>query len=109
MSIAVDFPVAGAVAAQRVTTMTSVSFDVNDSGVNSVICRVPPSALKKEGTSARPRWMPCQGAMSLSGQDAQSTSSVSWSRMYSMSPRPNASYTPCTISTLRSVMVPPLV
>jgi hypothetical protein len=31
MSIATDFPVAGAVAAQCVTTMTSVSFDANDS------------------------------------------------------------------------------
>ena len=51
MFIAVDFPVARAVAAQRVTTMTSVSFDANDSGVNLVICRVSASALKKAGTS----------------------------------------------------------
>ena len=91
MSISADLPVAGAVAAQCVTTMTSFSFDVNDKGVNAVICRVSPSDLKNAGTSARPRWMPCHGAMSLSGQDAQSTSSVSWPRMNSMSPRPNAS------------------
>src|SRR5271166_6732450 len=49
MSIAVDFPVAGAVAAQCVTTMTSVSLDVNDSGVNSVICRVFAQCLEEGG------------------------------------------------------------
>src|ERR1700733_986300 len=99
-----DFPVARAVALQRVTTMTSVSLDPNASGVNSVICSASPRVLKKAGTSSLPR-TPCQGAMSLSGQDAQSTSSVSWSRMNWTSPRPNASYTCWMVSILRSLMM----
>ena len=84
-------PVSLTVKPKRMTAMTSVSLAANASGVNSVTSSVSPIAAKKPGSSSFPRRTPCQGAIVLAGSDAQSTSSVTTSRIAETSPWPNAS------------------
>ena len=91
-------PVAGIDMAKCTTVITSPSsFDANESGVNSVTSAWAASSSKNFVTSARPLRIPCHGATSPRASEAQSTSSVTCSRMCSTSPRPNASSIPCTV------------
>src|SRR2546422_1329169 len=91
MVMAADLPVAMTRKAQRTGTITSVSFEVNDSGVNSVISMEDAISLKKRATSSLPRWLPYHGADVLAASGAQSTSSATSARTASTSARPTAS------------------
>ena len=76
---------------KRSRTITSSSLEVKLSGLNSVTSTAPPIASKKPTTSSLPFRIPYHGTASEDASAAQSTSSVSCSRIAGTSPLPNAS------------------
>jgi hypothetical protein len=80
----------------RTTVSTSVSLAAKASGVNSSTSMVEPNAAKNAATASLSCRVPYQGAAAELASAAQSTSSVTASRLAATSPRPNASYT-CAI------------
>src|SRR6202012_2256429 len=72
----------------RTTDSTSVSLAAMETGVNSSTSMVEPNSAKNAATPSLPCLTPYHGAAAPAASAAQSTSSVTASRMAATSPRP---------------------
>src|SRR6201987_6073867 len=100
-----DLPVLRDRAWNRTTVSTSVSLAANDTGVNSSTSMVEPKSAKNAANASLPRRTPYHGAPDEAASAAQSTSSVTASRIAATSPRPKASYTPVMVLMLASALI----
>src|SRR5690242_818440 len=66
---------------------------------------VEPNSAKNAATASLPRRIPYHGAAVPAAAEAQSTSSVTASRMAATSPRPKASYTLMMVLVLASALM----
>ena len=76
-----------------------------ETGVNSSTSMVEPNSAKNFATASLPWRTPYHGAAVPAASAAQSTSSVTASRMAATSPRPKASYTPMMVLMLASALM----